>query len=535
MKLQKLSAFLIGLLLSATPIFAQEIDPQGPGYPESCTSIIVGKKASTDGSTMTSHSCDGNYRTWLNIAPRRTFDAQHRDSIIWGLLHTEEPDDMRKTTLKGTIPSVPNTYAYLNVGYPCMNEKQLAIGETTITGRRDLVNKEGLFLVEELERIALQRCTTARQAIKLIGELVAEYGYGDGGECLTLIDPKEAWMLEITGSGPGKPAALWVAQRIPDDQVGVSANIPRISDVDFNNPEYFMYSKDLRERAKALGYWDGKGPFKFYKVINGDGKPFQIREYFVLSTLAPSLGLKFDAPELPFSVKPEKLVSPQQVISYFRETYENTEWDMTKNLWVTQKTRDKDGNTVEKKVKSPIVNNWMNNDVRSLVNEFAPGTIDRNRTIAIAGCSYSHVIQCRDWLPEEVGAVAYFSFDNPGQSPRMPIFSGTMTLPTSFAICGQKRYRPDAGIWQYREANRLSQINWTKARPLMESEVAAFEAKMFAEMPAIEAQVKALVAAGKNKEAKELVTRYTNEFAAATMTRWQELKYQYWAMFARGI
>jgi dipeptidase len=137
------------------------------------------------------------------------------------------------------------------------------------------------------------------------------------------------------------------------------------------------------------------------------------------------------------------------------------------NLLVTAKKKDDNGNEVEEKVKSPVVNNWMNNDLRTLINELKPGTIERQRTIAIAGCSYSHVIQCRSWLPDEVGAIAWFAFDNPGESPRIPIFSGTLSLPQSFGICGQKRYRTDAAVWSFREANRLGTVNWTRSRPLI--------------------------------------------------------------------
>ena len=99
---------------------------------------------------------------------------------------------------------------------------------------------DGMFLIEELEKIALQRCKTAREAIALIGKLAEEYGYGDLAECITLADPKEVWQLEIAGSGKGKPSAIWCAQRIPDDNVGVCANIPRISNIDFKKSR-FLY------------------------------------------------------------------------------------------------------------------------------------------------------------------------------------------------------------------------------------------------------------------------------------------------------
>jgi dipeptidase len=510
------------------------IDADGPGYGENCTTIMVGRLASSDGSVMTSHTCDGNYRTWLEIYPHQKHDPGAIHAVYAGMLHTEESRDMTKVTVKGEISEIAETYSFLNTAYPCLNEKQLAIGETTIYGREELVNTDGMFYIEELEKIALQRCKTAREGIALIGRLAEEFGYADLAECITLADPKEVWQLEIAGSGKGKPSAIWCAERIPDENIGICANIPRISVVDFKNPDFFMYSTDLQNVAMRLGYWDGKEPLKFWKVINNK-KPFAIREFYVLSSLAPSLNLSFDAEELPFSVKPEKKQSPRDIMKFFRETYEGTQWDMTKNLLVTVKEKDKDGNETVKQVKTPVISNWMNSDLRTLMNELKPGLIERQRTIAIAGCSYSHVIQCRSWLPDEVGAVAWFSFDNPGESPRIPIFSGVLSLPASFNVCGQPRYRTDAAMWSFREANRLATVNWSRGRSLIEPAVKEFENKAFTELPFVEKQVTELVKNGKNEEAKEFVTAYTKSFAGAAMSRWEEMKVTLWGMFGRGF
>lgn len=542
MKMRFVKNFMIAALLTVMIItphtaqaqFLKDLDPDGPGYAEHCTSIMVGRLATTDGSVITSHTCDGRYRTWVEVVPAMKFDKDTTHNVYWGTMQTEEAWDMTNLKLKGTIPEARSTYAYLNTGYPSMNEKQLAMGESTIYGKMELINQEGLFVIEELQRIALQRCTTARQAIALIGSLAEQYGYGDMAECLTIADPREVWQLEIAGSGPGKPSALWVAQRIPDDHVGTNCNIPRISTVNFNDPDHFMTSTDLRNKARKLGYWDGKEPFKFYKVI-GNGKPFAIREFFIFSTLAPGLGLTMDMDELPFSIKPEKKLSVSDVMALFRETYEGTPYDMTRNLMVKVPRRDRSGKEWVDTIKSPVVNNWMSNDLRTLLNELKPGTVDRQRTIAIAGCSYSHIIQCRSWLPDEIGAVAWFSLDNPGQSPRFPIYSGTMSLPPSFRICGQHRYREDAALWAYREANRLSTVNWAQGRRVLEPAVAEFEKQQLAEQPALEEQVKALVKQGKNDEAKKVVTAYTNSYAYATMSKWQELKRTFWGMFGRGF
>jgi len=131
--------------------------------------------------------------------------------------------------------------------------------------------------------------------------------------------------------------------------------------------------------------------------------------------------------------------------------------------------------------------------------------------------------------------VAWFSFDNPGQSPRIPIFSGTMALPQSFRICGQHRYRDDAAIWSFREANRLSAVNWERGRRLIEPAVADMEQKALTELPALEERVKMMVKEGKNDEARKAVTEYTNAFAYGAMSRWQELKAELWQMFGRGF
>ncbi|MPM51280.1 hypothetical protein SDC9_98028 [bioreactor metagenome] len=293
-----------------------------------------------------------------------------------------------------------------------------------------------------------------------------------------------------------------------------------------------MYSTDIKERCKKLGFWDGKEPFKFWKIVSGS-KPFAIREYYVLNTLAPSLGLKFDAEELPFSVKPEKRVSVRDIMSLYRETYDGTEWDQTKNLAVEVTRRDRVKGEYKELVKP--ISNFMNNDMRALLNMLKPGVTERIRGIAVIQCSYSHIIQLRDWLPDEIGGVAYFSFDNPAQSPRIPIYAGTNDLPQSFKVCGQHRYREDAAIWSFRETNRIATINWDRTRKILEPQIHNFENKMFEDNKVIEERAAALIKEGKNEEAKILLTKYTEDFASLTMKRWREMKADLWSIFARGM
>ncbi len=529
-----LAILTFALVLFLTPGQKSRVNPQDwEDWDTGCTSIMVGRKATTDGSVITAHSCDGNYRTWVNIVPHQKHPKGTKNQIYYGKLHNETSWDLRGLQLKGEIPQVEETYAFFNTAYPCMNEKQLAIGETTIGSKRELYNPEGMFMIEEIERLMLERCTTAREAIKLAGELVKEYGYGDWGECITIADPKEVWHFEIFGAGPLEIGAVWAAVRIPDDHVGVSANIPRISELDLDKPNYYMASDNVYSFAEEMEWWDPDSgePFKFWKVYSGR-KPFSTREYYVLSTIAPSLKLKRDAEELPFSVKPDKKVSVRDVMKLYRETYEGTEMDMTNNLMV-KKRRSEDTE------KSPVANPWMSYDMRNLLNTLKPGAIERQRTIAIAGCSYSQVLQMRDWLPDPVGGIAWFSFDNPGQSPRIPVFAGVTELPPSFEICAQHRFRMDSACWSFRRANRLATVRWGRAREYIENAVKEFEERAFTDLPDIEKKVLKLLKKGHSEEdlakAKEYLTKYTNDFARAAIHKYLELGDKFWTMFARGF
>lgn len=502
--------------------------------PESgCTSIMAGRLATTDGSVMTAHSCDGNYRTWLNIVPRAKHYAGSRNKIYSGKMHTETSWDLRDVTERGEIPQVEETNAFLNTAYPCLNEHQLAIGETTIRGRRELYNSSGLFVIEELERIMLERCRTAREAIRLAGELVKEYGYGDRGECLTVADPKEVWHFEIFGTGLREKGAVWAAVRIPDDQVGISANIPRIGVINLDDPDHYLASENVFDFAQKRGWWDpesGKS-FKFWEAYSGR-KPFSIREYFVFNTLAPYLKLDFEAEELPFSVKPDKKVSLRDVMKLYRETYAGTEFDTTRNIKVKARRSDE-------MVKSPIVSPWMSYDMIALLNTLKPGTVERFRTIAIAGCSYSHIIQCRSWLPDPIGGLCWFAFDNPAESPRIPIFSGVTELPPGFEICAQHRFRADSACWAFRRANRLSTVKWGEAGKLIEETVKEFEEKALADLPYVEKRALEIYRSDEPEKSmarlKEYLTKYSNDFARAAMHKYWELGDKFWTMFARGF
>jgi dipeptidase len=173
---------------------------------DDCTSILVGRLASVDGSTMTSHSCDSNTdRTWMNIVPRRKHGEGETAPVWLEPKESKGPDDPDRVEA-GRIQQVEETYKYLNAAYPIMNEYQLAIGETTTGGKGELRSEKGMIDAPELYRLVLERARTAREAIRVADQLTQKYGYNDWGECFTFADPHEVWHFEILGPGNGTNA-----------------------------------------------------------------------------------------------------------------------------------------------------------------------------------------------------------------------------------------------------------------------------------------------------------------------------------------
>ena len=505
--------------------------------PLSCTSIMVGKKASADGSVITSHTCDSWYRTWMTVRPAADYKEGEMENIYDGRMHTEWVEDMSKVVVKGQIPQVSHTYRVLDTSYPCLNEKQLGMGETTISGRDTLRNKNGMFMIEELQRVALERCTTAREAIKLMGELVKQYGYGDSGECLTIADTKEVWIFEIFGEGPDKIGGVWAAQRIQDDEVAVSANIPRISTLNLKDKNNYMASDNVFDVAKRLGLWDGKEPFKFWKAYggpnySGDWKNYSTREFFIYTSLAPSLGLTEDMEEMPLGVKPEKLVTVEEVARLLGSYYEGTEKDLSGRLKVAQRNR-KTGEMDT--IVSPVANPWMRSDEIALYAALGDDKMKWTRTVAVPQCAYSTIIQLRDWLPDAVGGVVWMSLDNPGESPRFPIFCGTASLPNVLRVCGNHRYRDDSALWHYRQTNKLATVRWGTCRKTLEPARDYFLKKGMRELPFVEETYKSILEKDGNEEAEAFLTNYTADFVGATILKWDELYRTYWRQFWSGF
>ena len=547
---------LAALLLTATATIQAQPDEQTKAGMQrmSCTSIMVGKNASADGSVMTSHTCDSWYRTWMRMVPAHDYKNDTVTAIYEGRMHTQSADDSTKVHLKGTIPQVRHTYRFLDTAYPCLNEKQLAMGETTISGRDTLRNKQGMFMIEELARIALERCSTAREAIRLMGELVKRYGYGDSGECLTIADKQEVWIFEVFGEGPKKIGGVWAAVRIPDDEIAVSANISRIDKLDLSNPDRYMASENVFDVAKRLKLWDGKGDFSFWRAYSGgnyfnEPKNYSVREFYIMNQLAPSAHLCDTVQNLPLSIRPDKKVTAEQVMHLLGSYYEGTPQNLSGRHLIPNPEKAKQGQnapngsvsigsadapTIPDSIVAPFSNPWMRPDEINMYYAMGDSVMKNIRTVSVPWCAYSTVIQLRSWLPDEVGGVAWVALDNPGESPRFPIFSGTTELPAMLGICGQHVDRDDAALWHYRKANRLATVRWGTYRKQLEPLRDYFIEKGQRELPFVE-QTWQQLAQHDGKQAQQMLNGYTADFFGATIARWDELARKLWRQTWAGF
>ena len=428
-----------------------------------CTSIMVGKKASTDGSVITSHTCD-SHRTGSDVlvVPAMTHAAGTERGLSKRQDDETGPMPRYGRVPTGNIPQPESTFGYIAPAYACLNQRQLAIGESTFEGREELRSEKGMIDCETLTRLMLERASTAREAITLAGQLLEQYGWCDIGEALTIADPQEVWLLEIIGPGKDQVGAVWAAQRVPDDHVSVVANSSRIGELDLANTDFFLASTNVHDVATAHGYWDPKSgqPFRFYEAYNPDGR-FSVaatrREWRVLSLLAPSRELNPNANVFPFSVKPEKPVGPETIMELFRDTYEGTEFDVTKNLTVT----NDDGKTV----KSPLANPFMPYDMNKMLRINGGWGELGERHVARWYCMYATVTQSRSWLPDAVGGIVWFGYSNPAMTTYVPIYAGVSDLPQDFKTDGRTTgFSRRAAWWAFNRASTLAAHRWGDMR-----------------------------------------------------------------------
>jgi dipeptidase len=501
-----------------------------------CTIIAVGKKATADGSVIVSHTdCGPDSRIY--VVPGRKFKPGEKAPAYWEIQDAKRPlkDDGE---IIGYIPQVTQTYTYFHSAYPHFNEHQLAIGESTMAQRPELValrdkdKKPKQFMtIEQAQIFALQRCKKAREAVELIGNLMTTYGFlpssGDGSEVLVIADPEQAWVFEVFSVGqdwtPGsqKPGAIWAAQRLPEEHATMIPNWSIIKEININDKDNFMASSNYKQEAIDRGWYDpasGK-PFIWQEAYAPIPVEYATSRFWLFhTTFAPNhskwpdrylkKGKAYKGLDqyhqyveplslYPFSVKPEKKISVRDVMAFQRSTFEGTIYDITSGpQWLVP---DKKGGFV----KSPLATPFPGNNLRELLK------LTHRRPVARHRGHYGMIAQLRSWLPNEIGGIYWVYLDNPYISPYVPIYAGNLSTADCYQTYNPGKYEQTSARWAIDFVDNLAKLKFQAAVKDIWAARNPFEEEIFSRQEEIEKE--ALKKYKKNPSAaKKYLTRYSN-------------------------
>ena len=489
-----------------------------------CTNLIVGKKASKDGSVMCSYNCDGfGFSGSLFYSPAGRHATDELIAIHgWGPTHEGQ-----------FVKQVEYTYNVVGL----MNEHQVTIVETTFDGRLDMQNSGGLLDYFSLMRLALQRSTTAREAIKCMAELVAEYGYNSTGESITICDPNEAWIMEIIGKGPGRKGAVWVALRIPDDCICAHANLSRIRQFPLekrkaksgerraisskslryiNNPEVeCVYADDVISLAREKGFFNGKDedfsfrdsycPIDFENVRYADARVWSFFRHHSdnMDQYLPYINGEFDkCDHLPLWIKPKEKLSLRDVQQDMRDHFEGTALDMTSDMtagpWgmpirpLPMHFEDRDGN-----------------------NYF------RERPIATQQSGFTMTCQMRSWLPDDVGGVTWFNCDDANMVAYVPLYCCITQVPDPFRPENNQRneFSFESAFWMNNWVANMVYPRYSMMIGDLRQAQRELEDYFFADQNNVETAIKDMTPLDR----RDYLNKKSIDYAERMMTRWDKL------------
>jgi len=467
-----------------------------------CTNLLVGKAASLDGSTMITYSADsyalyGELYHW----PAATYPAN-----TW--LDIREWDSNKYL---GKIPQVSQTYNVIGN----MNEYQLCIGETTFGGRNELVDSTGIMDYGSLIYIALQRSKTAQEAIKVITDLVATYGYCSEGESFSIVDKNELWILEMMGKGVGNKGAVWVAVRIPDDCITAHANQSRIHQFPLNDKENCLYSKDVISFARSKGYFNGKdSEFSFAKAYNPldwGGLRFceaRVWSFFNQYTDNAKQWLPYilgeNSEPMPLYVKPNRKLGVKDLMASMRDHYEGTPFDPTLDI-------------AAEPFHSPYRFNPLSWEVDGVKYAF-------ERPTSTQQTGFTFVGQMRNYLPDEIGGVFWFGVDDARFTVYTPMYSCMTQTPECYRVGNGDftHFSWTSAFWIHNWVANMAYGRYnqmlTDAKTLQDK----LEDGYLTSQPQIEQKAKELLQNGK-EQAVAFLTDYSISVAQKALVEWKSL------------
>lgn len=484
-----------------------------------CTNFLVGKDASVDGSTMISYAADSySFYGFLHYSPAADYpEGAVREVKDW---------DTGKPLC--TIPQVAHTYKVVGN----MNEHQLTIGETTWGGRPELEIGEGIDY-GSLIYIALERCKTAREAIKCMTDLVAEHGYASSGETFSIADPNEVWLMELIGKGKVEKGAVWVATRVPDDCIAAHANQARFTTINFKDKANWMWSKDVVKFARKQGYYTGKkdedfnfqeayAPYDFSGLYVCEARVWSffrkfsndMDKYFDFASgkTFVETGGKYAGERMPLYIKPNHKVSAQELKDCMRDQYEGTPLDITQG---------------------PDAGPW-NSKLRYGSLGFQLDSVQYwfERPIATQQTAWSFVAQMRGYEAAKAGGILWFGVDDAASTIYVPMYSTINEVPECFKEGNgdMYNYSPTSAWWTYNIVANWAYTKYSAMMPDIKKVQSAWEDKFNSQVEAIDAQVANMDAA----QAAAFLTKYSVSQAQESTAAWKDLGIYLFVKFLDG-
>ena len=470
-----------------------------------CSNLIVGKKASVDGSVMVSYNAD-DYGMFGHLChyPAGTHPKGSMRQIY----------DWDSGVYHGEIEEAPVTYNVIGN----INEFQLSIGETTYGGREEMVDSTGILDYGSLIYVTLQRAKTAREAISVMTSLVEKYGYNSEGETFSICDPNEAWIMEMQGTGAGSKGVVWVAMRIPDDAICAHANQSRIGKFNMKDKKNVLYSKNVISYARKMGWFNGKdSDFSWkntYAFPDFSGRRFcDARVWSFFNHYADdfdrylpwALGKDKDAEDMPLWIVPNRKLSVADVENGMRDHYEGTALALD--------TTSIGGGIYEMPYRpTPLT---FTVDGKQYFNE---------RPISTQQTAFTFVSQLRSWLPREIGGVLWFGNDDANMVAYTPVYCGNTVQPVCYNTKGADAvtFSSDNAFWLCNMVSNMVYPRYSQLFPELKAVRDSLETSYFANQASIEKQAADLYQTDK-AAALKLLNNYSNTKADEMLASWKHL------------
>lgn len=470
-----------------------------------CSNLIVGKKASVDGSVMVSYNAD-DYGMFGHLChyPAGTHPKGTMRQIY----------DWDSGVYHGEIEEAPVTYNVIGN----INEFQLSIGETTYGGREEMVDSTGILDYGSLIYVTLQRAKTAREAISVMTSLVEKYGYNSEGETFSICDPNEAWVMEMQGTGAGSKGVVWVAMRIPDDAICAHANQSRIGKFNMKDKKNVLYSKNVISYARKMGWFNGKdSDFSWkntYAFPDFSGRRFcDARVWSFFNHYADdfdrylpwALGKDKDAEDMPLWIVPNRKLSVADVENGMRDHYEGTALALD--------TTSIGGGIYEMPYRpTPLT---FTVDGKQYFNE---------RPISTQQTAFTFVSQLRSWLPREIGGVLWFGNDDANMVAYTPVYCGNTVQPACYNTKGADAvtFSSDNAFWLCNMVSNMVYPRYSQLFPELKAVRDSLETSYFANQTSIEKQAADLYQTDK-AAALKLLNNYSNTKADEMLASWKHL------------